>query len=567
MKRCLSVLLLLFSFTPIYAEYFDIESYRAEIKINRDATFSVLEEIEVDFTEPRHGIYRDIPYQYRIQPAQDGEQFEAPLLFGSLYRFDIYSIHVEGEPAKVTMENGYVRIKIGSKNNWVDGKKVYRIRYKVAGEIRNFSTHSELFWNVLGDRWPVHVMNAGFQISWPEGYTPTSNDFRIYTGAYGSRESDSESTLDMTHFYARTTRALDPYEGITVWMNFPKGFFHPNPLIGFRIWMLNNGYIFIPLLSFLIAFLVWRRFGKDKKVILMAEYAPPTEVTPAEAGVIIDDNTDNRDLLSLIYYWAANGHLEIEETKAEGFLGGKDYTLIRTKPLTASSKSYEKTLFNGLFKSGDRVSIKSLQYNFYPTFEKARGELNGCIDAAGYYEPWSREFRWIFLAVGLGVIGLGFFFVFGMGMGFLTLAACLLGGLIFILFSIIMPKKSALGLEKYRKLAGFRLFIQKAEMDRLKRFIEEDPLYFDRYLSYAIAFGLGDQWAKHFQNLVTDPPRWYHGYGYNTFNTLMFMNALNSGMSTMNSSLSSPPPSSGSSGGGFGGFSGGGGGGGGGGSW
>jgi len=41
----------------------------------------------------------------------------------------------------------------------------------------------------------------------------------------------------------------------------------------------------------------------------------PDNITSAEAGFFIDDKTDNRDLLSLIFYWAAKGCIEIEETE------------------------------------------------------------------------------------------------------------------------------------------------------------------------------------------------------------------------------------------------------------
>ena len=131
-----------------------------------------------------------------------------------------------------------------------------------------------------------------------------------------------------------------------------------------------------------------------------------------------------------------------------------------------------------------------------------------------------------------------------------------------------MPKKAPKGLESYRHLDGFRLFIKDAEMPRLETFLKEDPQYFDKTLPYAIVFDLVDTWSDKFKDLTVPPPQWYHSSTPGPFTTSVFTHDLSRAMRNTGNTFSSTPSSSGS-GGSFsgGGFSGGGFGGGGGSSW
>ena len=120
------------------------------------------------------------------------------------------------------------------------------------------------------------------------------------------------------------------------------------------------------------------------------------------------------------------------------------------------------------------------------------------------------------------------------------------------------------------RIMGFLEFLKRTDQDKLQRM--NDPSLFERFLPYALAFGVADQWAKLFQGLYTSAPGWYAGR-WDSFSTRMLVRDLDHSMSSMGQSFSAVPRSSGSSGswggsgGGGGGFSGGGGGGGGGGSW
>ena len=144
-----------------------------------------------------------------------------------------------------------------------------------------------------------------------------------------------------------------------------------------------------------------------------------------------------------------------------------------------------------------------------------------------------------------------------------------------VVMMLIVPlfkQRTEQGLRWLGQILGLKNFIEKAELEKLKMFVEEDPAYFYHILPYAYVLGLSDKWAKQFESLAIEPPTWYYGYHGSMFTTVYFTSALMSSMTYAHTAMVSKPSSSygsGSGGGGFsgGGFSGGGGGGGGFGSW
>ena len=100
-----------------------------------------------------------------------------------------------------------------------------------------------------------------------------------------------------------------------------------------------------------------------------------------------------------------------------------------------------------------------------------------------------------------------------------------------------------------------------------------DMNLFSKFLPYAVALDVAENWAKAFEGIYQDPPNWYVSPGgFTTFHPYSFTHSISSVTSNLSSVMYSAPRGSGvGGGGGFGGggggSSGGGFGGGGGGSW
>jgi len=109
---------------------------------------------------------------------------------------------------------------------------------------------------------------------------------------------------------------------------------------------------------------------------------------------------------------------------------------------------------------------------------------------------------------------------------------------------------------------GFREFLTRVERDRLHR-VRAELESFERFLPYALAFGVERHWARAFTGLSSTPPEWYQDRTGRPFNTSSLARGLGR-MSSRTGSMAASRSGGGSSGSGGGGRSGGGSGGGGG---
>ena len=122
------------------------------------------------------------------------------------------------------------------------------------------------------------------------------------------------------------------------------------------------------------------------------------------------------------------------------------------------------------------------------------------------------------------------------------------------------------------KIEGFKMYLATAERDLLDAAHppEKTPELFEKFLPYALALDVENDWAEKFTDVLAQAaaagdggysPAWYHGTAWSTLGAATFASSFSGSFSSALSSASVAPGSSSGSGGG--GFSGGGGGGGG----
>lgn len=575
MKKILSLFLCCFfiSYHLQAQEYFTISDLDIRIKVNKNSSLEVVEKIKVRFTEPRHGIYRKIPYRYKMDELPKSvEKARVQLIHGSYHYTIVDHIKVPGWNMDVNRKGDYEVIKIGSNDKWVDGDQEYTIKYRVRNSINFFEHHSEFYFNVVGTEWPVSIDHTQFTIEFYKPVPDTTKWF-VASGIMGSREKMvSAHWQDSKTLTGHTLQTLNASEGVTVGVEMPEGFLAEQD---YRY--LGWGWIFLPIIVFFIMIRVWKRWGKDFRVTVQTEYYPPENVNPSIAGYIIDDKLNKRDLTVLIPYWGARGFLrvkEVVEKKLFGLYKNTDYEFTKLKNLPPDAKSFEQTIFNGLFKDGNQVLISDLKDKFYSTMNLAKADLEREIDKEEFYVKYTRALA-VFLPVvgGLGALGGVIYLLIHIPIFIIPGICIFFTGVIIFLYGIFMDKKTKKGTKLYEKLLGFREFIRSVEKDRLKEFLTQDASYFDKVLPYAIVFNMAGVWKDKLKGLDVPPPNWYAGsYAAGNFSAPIFLNKLDHSMDAMSSQFYSAPSSSGSSGGSFGGggggkFSGGGFGGGGGGSW
>lgn len=542
-----------------------LKRFHATVIVNPDATIDVTEAITVQFNGKWNGVYRTIPVDYRtpqgfswtIQLAPQG------------------ATDPEGHALKVDADRtgASLRYRI-----WVPGAenatKTVIFRYRASNALRFFPDHDELYWNVTGDEWDVPIEVATARIELP---ARAGNVRAIaFNGAYGSTARDAHVAIDSTTVRVSMPKSLAFHEGMTAVVGWNKGVVtEPTAADNAVVFFTGNWPLGIPVVVFAVMLALWYRVGRDPASLpITVQYEPPGGLTPAEMGALMDESVDMRDITATIVDLAVGGWLKIEEREDSmifGLITKRDYVFHRLEPKAGARalEPHERRVLDGIFEHGEReVKLSDLENEFYTSLPGIRGGVFERLASRGLQR--SRPDR----VKGAWAVG-GVLF----GMATVALSATVaarfnlappaifigagIGALIIILFGRIMPARTVAGARTLEQVRGFEEFLRRVEGDRYERVIKT-PEMFERFLPYAMAFGVEKKWARAFQDILRDPPTWYVGSNPAGFNASTFSSRLGDMTSRAGSTMSSSPRSSGGSG--FsGGSSGGGGGGGGGG--
>jgi uncharacterized membrane protein len=559
--------------TPAFAQYFTINNFHSDIMIHEDSSVIVKETIDVEFHQSRHGIYREIPFQYRDE-------------FGKVITTPIRVLSVTDESGRawnyqVKKTGHLINIRIGDAKRYVKGNQSYVITYEVENVILFFDDHDELYWNVTGNYWKASIQEASATVSLTTKDKSKNLMVTGYEGSYGSKEECGYETYDNSGKFF-TKRGLNMGEGMTIVFGWDKGLVFPPSSWKKFLWgiHLRENWIFLlPIFSFIYMVNRWYRKGRDPRVreSIIVVYEPPKfdnkPLIPAEVGTLIDEKLDPRDITSTIVGLAVKGYIKIEETKKEGMIFDKtDYDLIKAKDLDTNLSPFEIELMKSLFTDsprGVRLPVSSLKNKFYTHLPELKKILYGELTRKKYFLSSPEKVRNSYMAAGVVVLVfavLAFLFLVP-NSGGRSFISGILTGIPVLAFARFMPAKTRAGASAYMDVLGFEEFMKRAEKDRIERM--GDVNLFSKFLPYAIALDVADNWAKAFEGIYQDPPDWYVSpVGFRTFSPYAFTHSLNMVTSNLGSAMFSAPRSSGGGGGfGGGGFSGGGFGGGGGGSW
>ena len=262
---------------------------------------------------------------------------------------------------------------------------------------------------------------------------------------------------------------------------------------------------------------------------------------------------------------AVAGFIKIEETD-EKFLifHNKNFEFSKISPAPAKKLTKpQEIIFENIFKTGNKVKLSDLRNKFYVCLREAKEKAIDLLAEKNLFVKSSLKWQIAFIIFGVFLLGGGF--AFGIAAqnlfwGFGVAAA----GLVFVIFSFIMPRRTAQGSEVNRQIKGFKLYMETAEKYR-QQFYEKENI-FEKFLPYAVVFGITELWIKKMKEIYGEDfyksyaPVWYAGH-FGSFDAGS-LNSVISGLSSSISANTSSPSGAGGAGG-----AGGGGGGGGGGGW
>jgi uncharacterized membrane protein YgcG len=253
--------------------------------------------------------------------------------------------------------------------------------------------------------------------------------------------------------------------------------------------------------------LLWYWKGRDPVAGPTPEYFPhpPEDLPPGMAGTLIDERTNERDLIATILDLGRRGYLDIEAT------GDNDTILTKQPPPDdAPLRPYEQSILRALFLTGDTTSLAALLSEGDVRFRPLYGLLYKELVDAGYLAADPEKARrgyaaagWLLLILSC-VVG-GFVTMLYPPVLYLMLAAAAVSGLA-IIVSPWMPRKLHKGVTAAARWQAFRRYLEN--MEKYAK-VAEAQEQFEKYLPYAVAFGLEEIWVKKFVPVNPPLPRWY----------------------------------------------------------
>ncbi len=553
----LAALLLLLAPTAFaQTKTFNWTDWNVDIVINPDGSMDVTETQTLNFQgAPFEFGFRSIPVgrQGNNDGIRDVSVREGNLIFERSFsnRPGTFEVIDEGGETRI---NWYFEPALGN--------HTYTFNYTVDGAVRlgapEEGSGDQLFWTVIPSDHPARVDRSRITVTLPEGVYPQRFiDTNEHLVAAYINDSQTDNVLinvsdDERVITFESQQALMPGYSLDVRVQFPHGLLAlPTPdwqaaeqrddVIGLGVIALS---ILLLVVGPLGVVLLWYTRGRDPQLgIVVPDYItePPDELPPAMVGSLVDERVDMQDIMSTLVDLAHRGYLTMEESKR------KNYTFTRTNKSDRNLREYEKTLLNGIFRGKESRTLDSLRYKFADKIPVLRNIIIDDLVKEGYLPGSPQSVRNGYMVMAVGVFGLGILSLFFLGVFLGSNAGLVCFPVIAFVATAValfiaarhMPRKTAKGAEATAKWNAFKTYLKN-----IKEYadLENTSEIFDKYLAYAIAFGLERTFINTLsQSPATAVPPWYIPYPTTTTHT------------PMGGGFGMPRPTSGGSSGGTGG--------------
>lgn len=626
---CTFLITFLFSF-QVFAQERNttekINNFVSNIIVNTDASIDVTENISVYVAQDKikHGITRRLPTRYTDSYG---------LTRHTQYHIKTILLNGNTSTYHIQNRNNQMTIYIGSKDLILPkGDYTYTIQYRVDDAINFLSDADELYWNITGNNWDFDIDKAEANITIPQPAKIIT--YVGYTGVTGDKGTNFKvNQVASNHILFSTINTLRSGEGLTVAVSFQKGIVIPPTWWDkFKQQIKTIDYmIIIPtIVVFLYYFVIWYLYGRGPKPgTIVPLFEPPEELPPEAMRYIMRMGYDAKTFSAAIIALATKGYVTIDN-ESDSFILTKTAS---TVPLSLDQNAFLQTLFSSgttlditqtnkevIQKARDQLKknlksaylnkyfITNIGYQFFGWLMsllvfisaiKLADDPSQAFGALTWISVWTfacaillksafenieiawvtRTFKSIGKALGSSLFALPFLAGEVMGIYFLsqsipifTIPMLFLIAALNVIFFYLLKAPTVSGREIMDKIEGFKLFFTTTERYRIEKMVPTDtPECYEKYLPYAIALDLENEWNTLFDNVLRQAniaptayqPSWYRGSPL-TRSSATLPVLLGAGLA---SSIASASTFSSSSASGGGGSSGGGGGGGGGGGW
>lgn len=552
-----------------------IRSFEVDATIHADGSVDVVETIRVVFPERRRGLIRKLVDSGRGRLGQTA--------YTPIEVLAVTDDNAAPHPFRVEHWSHGPSLRIGDPNVWFTGERTYRITYRVTRLIlfHDDAAEDELYWNVTGNDWMMPIDEASIRVKLPPGAVARTDRARGWVGASGSTEHLERAQITSDgggEFRLACSRELGVYEGFTIAVRWPSGHVIRPTLFDRLGWIIQDSagllwLIGVSLGMFAVALLVRMFGGRNSRALTDGALVGPAtitlrgELTPIEAGVLIDGSLDPIDLTAQTVDLATRGYLILHDKDGDAELApGPRFTDRAGLPeedvaILDTIATADGTVLAPVLRP-DPGRLKPKLGPLIMRRLRARGLVKpAAASGTGWLvfvmvvslivsvfvyatnQPTSMEDAWfpvgfmsIFLAVGCAAgiskngPGLWFTLIWGGAVSFMLAAIAgdapttgqfdFVAGLSILGATLLttIAARIVLGAGRYNYLTPNGLLLLERvrsfegylrDRARFEGTASEAGAEFERNLPYAIALGLAEAWASRFNNVaIEERPSW-----------------------------------------------------------
>jgi uncharacterized membrane protein len=553
-----------------------VDRFHLDYTINQDTSLTVQEQIDYYTSVAKHGIFRYLPQTYTNRAATPVEVIQVTLGDGQTH------------PYTTSSENNKKIIKIGDANRTFTGNRQYQLTYQVKYALtKTEAGTAELYWDLVGEDWDFAINNIQATIHSPFASVISAE---CWSGQFGGDDGLCQTqVIDSQTVSVSYPHPITKGGNVTVSVKLQDdgqltwpSWWQQNSTAIITFGLLAIAIISLAILNFYLIMsdrdhifindqqLTLKPTGQTKvrpwfyKIPDAFWYEPFTNISPAQAGMLIDNTFNSQHLIAEIIALVEKKYLKIDPVNKNMFTG-QDYIFTQLKAPSDKLPTYQRQILTKIFTRRTSVKLSQLKKDFFTQIPKIKTTIKSSLFVANFYRqinysPAQWRFGLILLA---GLISI------------VLLISRLSGGAMFVLFILFFLIEAlmayllrhyhltALGNHYRYLIAGFKKNVQ---LGKWRTEIQEKQLYVEKVLPFAIALGVADKLAQDMKELGLDQTNQGTATTALIGTSLLSSGFVDSFSHDFGSVYASQTSSGGSSSSG-GGSSGGGGGGGGGGSW
>ncbi len=402
------------------------------------------------------------------------------------------------------------------------------IRYFVVGGLSFYDDGDRFEWQPFGSRTIAPVDTSNTVITLPGQF---SEDQVVRSSSGLDNVNSYFSEGDKITFVAGNIPNGSYHEVLVV---FPHGVVEGSPpewqhladwtpILRWGSILLGLVFMFLSLLA-VVGWWFLRVRVSPSSTVKVPKYlkSPPSNVSPAVAGALLDGKVNPRQLMATMVAMADHGILNVEGTKKDpdSLLPDDEETEQPIFNLYAVDQSeatnaYEETLYGKLFgyAGGRRRQLSAIRETLFMSVPELKKQIEFEIAREGYFVENIGGIRRQYLA--FGGAGLIMTLVLAVLTSVLLSRYTYLGGCIFTGMAcgavalmgvgFVLPKRSELGATEAVRWEAFRRYLK----DMNTKYAAKIRSEFSQLLPYAVSFGIEEEFVEKFAAASTPTPKWW----------------------------------------------------------